>query len=176
MNDNISLAEMDELDSGDAIRKTLFDLEIVYMNKINFLQKSCKRAQLIFNVLSILSIVLNLCGTIIGTVPINSNSKYKCRKNVFSYNKIALGILSGFGILLQTFLKLYEFEKKIYFRKLAVVQYKQIFNKIQAFKRSIQLDSDNTDNLTLTNFINEINILENLVSDVCPLVNIQSAL
>lgn len=139
--------------------QTLKELAEVYRNKINFYQKSCKRVQLIFNVLSLLPIVLNIAGTIVGT------STGRCRPKVkICGSKIALGILSGLGILIQTFLKLYEFEKKIYYRKLAVTQYKQIFNKIEAFRR-LPEPSD------LTSFITEINILEDLVSDVCPLVN-----
>lgn len=154
---------------SQSIGKTLLDLENVYKNKINLLQKSCKRAQLIFNVLSILSIILNLCGTIVGTTyPIKCRNKFN--NNV---NKIVLGLLSGLGILLQTFLKLYEYEKKIYFRKLGVVQYKQIFNKIQAFRRSNQIDLNSENDINkefFKNFITEINILEDLISDVCPLV------
>lgn len=143
----------------------------VYRNKISYFQKSCKRAQLIFNVLSLLSIVLNIAGTIVGT------STDRCSPKVrFCGGKIALGILSGVGILIQTFLKLYEFEKKIYYRKLAVTQYKQIFNKIEAFRRlqhsGVALPSQPEE--VLTSFITEINILEDLVSDVCPLVKLNT--
>ena len=144
-----------------AVNRTLNDLANVYRKKIDYYQKSCKKAQLIFNVLSLLSIVLNIAGTLVGTA-VND-----CRPRIrFCESKIALGILSGLGIFLQAFLKLYEYEKKIYYRKLAVTQYKQIFNKIEAFRRTGE-----SDQTLLSNFITEINILENLVSDVCPLVN-----
>lgn len=145
------------------IESTLRDLEDVYRKKVNLLQKSCKRAQLVFNLLSLLSIVLNLAGTIVGT------SMKSCKpKDFYCPNKIALGVLSGLGICLQAVLKLYEYEKKIYFRKLATTQYKQILNKIEAFRRTGNADQD-----MLTNFVVEVNILEDLVSDVCPLVDAQ---
>lgn len=67
-----------------SVERTLRDLEHVYRKKIAFLQKSCKRAQLVFNLLSLLSIVLNLAGTIVET------SMKSCRpKAVFCPNKIA---------------------------------------------------------------------------------------
>lgn len=170
LQDSKSETLSDQVDALQSIDLTLHDLEDVYSKKIVFLQRSCKKVQLVFNMLSLFSIILNLCGTIVGTSTKRSDTRVsqtssESKTRGVCPSKIALGILSGLGILLQTFLKLYEYEKKIYFRKLAVVQYKQIFNKIQAFRRAGSATQE-----MLANFVTEINILEDLVSDVCPLV------
>ncbi len=139
---------MDETD-GRPVVETLNDLAVVYREKLAYYQKSCKRVQLIYHILSVLSIILNITGTLVGTV---------------NKNQIALGVLSGFGILLQSILKVCEYEKKIYYRKLAVSQYKQILNKIEAYIRT------DGQNCSLSNFTTEINLIEDFISDVCPLL------
>ena len=139
---------MDETD-GRPVVETLNELLVIYREKLAYYQKSCKRVQLIYHILSLSSIILNITGTLVGTV---------------NKNQIALGVLSGFGILLQSILKVCEYEKKIYYRKLAVSQYKQILNKIEAYIRT------DGQNCSLSNFTTEINLIEDFISGVCPLL------
>lgn len=98
--------------------------------------------------LNIISIALTSIGTIVGGVTLNP---------------IILGCITGSGVVLQGFIKMRKYDKKIEMCKFAFTSYQKVLNKIRAYLRG---ESFKIDDLVL-----ELQFLDDQVTDLCPLVD-----
>ena len=97
--------------------------------------------------LNLLSISLTSTGVIVGSITLNP---------------VILGSISGSGILLQGFLKMKNYDRKIEMCKFAYTSYQKILNKIRSYLRGEPYD--------IMDLFFETQLLDDQVTDLCPLV------
>lgn len=133
---------------SEAEVKTLKDLYAYYHKKTWCYKKGYRHFKLVNATLNLASISLTSIGTIAGAVTLNP---------------IILGCITGSGVVLQGFIRMRKYGKKIEMCKFAFTSYQKILNKIRSYLRG---ESFNIDNLVL-----ELQFLDDQVTDLCPLVD-----
>ena len=128
--------------------ETLKKLYAHYHFKAWAYKKAYRKFKKINTALSLASISLNAVGVVIGSITLNV---------------IILGSVSGLGVLLQAYLGLKDFKKKIEMTQFAHTNYSKILNKIRQHLRGEPYDNDA--------FIQELYLLDNQVTDLCPLID-----
>ena len=118
-----------------------------YHQKTWCYQRAYKRFKKIELSLNLLSIGLTGTGVVVGSVTLNP---------------VILGSISGSGILLQGFLKMKNYNRKIEMCKFAYTSYQKILNKIRSYLRGEPYD--------IMNFVLETHLLDDQVTDLCPIV------
>ena len=98
--------------------------------------------------LNVLAIVLTSTGVVVGSVTLNP---------------IVLSSISGSGIILQGFLKMKNYNRKIEMCKFAYTSYQKILNKIRSYLRGEPYD--------VMDFVLETHLLDDQVTDLCPNVD-----
>ena len=118
-----------------------------YHQKTWCYQRAYKRFKKFELSLNLLSIGLTGTGVIVGSVTLNP---------------VILGSISGSGILLQGFLKMKNYNRKIEMCKFAYTSYQKILNKIRSYLRGEPYD--------IMDLFFETQLLDDQVTDLCPLV------
>ena len=118
-----------------------------YHQKTWCYQRAYKRFKKIDLTLNLISIGLTGTGVVVGSVTLNP---------------VILGSISGSGILLQGFLKMKNYNRKIEMCKFAYTSYQKILNKIKSYLRGEPYD--------IMNFVMETHLLDDQVTDLCPIV------
>ena len=91
---------------------------------------------------------LVVIGTIVGGITLNP---------------IALGTISGSGLLLKTFSEIKNYKKKIEMSKFAFTTYQKILVELRSYLRGNDFNH--------AKFINEMKMLDEMIIDLCPIAD-----
>ena len=105
--------------------------------------KYFKKAELACN---IGSVALVVAGTAVGGVTLNP---------------IALGTISGVGLLLKTLSEFKNYKKKIEMCKFAYTSYEKVLIDLRSFMRGLEYNNKK--------FLDYVKVLDNIIIDMCPL-------
>lgn len=129
-------------------KKALMDLYAYYHRKTTYYKSAFKHFTKLNIALSITSIGLTVIGTIVGAATLNP---------------IILGVISGSGILLQGFLRIKNYQRKIEMCRFAYTSYQKMLNNIRGYLRGEQYK--------LHDLNAELKWLDDIVIDFCPVVD-----
>jgi hypothetical protein len=129
-------------------KETLIKLYAYYHRKTNYYKSAFKHLKKLKIVLNITSIGLTVIGTIAGAITLNP---------------IVLAAISGPGIIIQGFLRITNYERKIEMCKFAYTSYQKMLNKIRGYLRGEQY--------ILHNINAELEWLDDIIIDFCQIVD-----
>ena len=78
-------------------------------------------------------------------------------------NPIALGVISGSGLLLKTFSEIKDYEKKIEMCKFPYTTYEKVLVDLRSSLRGNQFNH--------TSFIYEMKLIDEMIIDLCPITD-----
>ena len=146
-NDIFEFNHIDSLLSEEEI-KTLKESYKYYHKKFWCFKKTFKHFKILDESITISGILLIIIGTISGGLTLNP---------------IALGVISGFGILLTNFGKMENYKKKIEMLKIAFTSYEKVLVELRSALRGDEFDKNQ--------FIDKMKVIDEMIIDQTPLAD-----